>query len=732
MPSGKASRPAFDKYGGHYHLRISTVEDLEHILSLEDGRWMATSCPLFGINVDAAFLRFLDADGNGRIVSDDVRAAVRWLRDRLRPSETWTARTPRVSLSLLNTDHPEGEALDRAARHLLDMIGQAEAEEISLEQVRNRQRTLAQADFNGDGVMPPEVLKDPDTVAFARDLVATLGGIPDASGRNGVNEALLDRFRKEAGAYLDWHARGTIPEGETETDIMAFGTAAPAMTQTIAAVRDKVEQFFAQCALVRFDPRMAERMGPREEELTRLDYRDREAIFEHLRVAALARPNAEAVLPLGEGLNEFYRAPIDAFRTQVVAPMFGEEAETLTEHQWREILREFAPYEAWVQSRPATPVGALGLDKLRAYLDAPYDANIRALVAEDKLVAAEVQQLQNLEKLLLYHQGLFEFLNNYVSLPHLFDPERRAIFEMGTLVLAGRAFAFSVRVENRAAHATLAKNSGLYLLYLQITGTRPEDAFEIAVPVTRGSSSLFYVGKRGVFFTSEGRELDAQIVQIVENSISLWEAVKAPFARVFSMIGARFSQIAGSIQKESETMITATTPAQQSIQTDLRQVQQASEQPATPAPAQPAAATSAPSVPPPQEAPRSSGNVRDAMIGIGFLVAGLGTALKFLVDAAGHLTQPRTLQVLVIMLGVFVMITVLIAATAAWFKMRGRDLGVLLQASGWAINGRMRLVRPMARFFTRKARLPRKAKRNRREQLIPLERLLRKKSRSEI
>jgi len=141
--------------------------------------------------------------------------------------------------------------------------------------------------------------------------------------------------------------------------------------------------------------------------------------------------------------------------------------------------------------------------------------------------------MQNLEKLLLYHQWLFEFVNNYASFPHLFSIDQKAMFEMGTLILAGREFIFSIKVENIPSHAKLAKNSGICLIYLHVTGSRPEEAFDIAVPVTRGGTSELYVGKRGVFFSKSGKEFDAQIVQIVENPISLWESLKEPFRKVF-------------------------------------------------------------------------------------------------------------------------------------------------------------------------------------------------------
>ena len=728
LRSKSKRRPVFHKYGSYYHLRISSAEDLEYILTLADGRWMATSCPMFGLNMDPAFLRFLDADGNNRIISQEVREAIRWLLKRLRPSETWIAGQLSLPLQIINTDNPEGKALGEVARLVLKNLNLPEAVEISLEQVRNRQKIMAQANYNGDGVIPPEVVKDPEAAQFTRDLVASYGGVPDASGLKGVDEALLNQFKKEANAYLQWYDQGVIPDDEGETAIMPFGASTPKMFQAVAAVRDKVDQFFAQCALVRFDPRMAEKMDFREDELLMLDYKDRQAIMEHLRLAPLARPNPAGILPLDESINESYIGLINALRDQVVLPMFGETGAAITEAQWRQILTKFAPYEAWFKAKPSTSIEPLGVDKLSAYLNSPHDPAIRELIIEDKAVADEIQQLQNLEKLLLYHQWLFEFVNNYISFPHLFDPETTAIFEKGKLVLGGREFNFSIRVENRAAHAALSKNSGVYLLYLQVTGVKPEDALEIAVPVTRGSAKDFYVGKRGVFFTPIGRELDAQIVQIVENPISLLESIKEPFRRVSAMISGRVAQISATIQKESEKTITAAPGDQQIIQKEMQNTQQSVSQPG-------AVATAAPPPIPAQssrpENQRNSGTARDLMIGTGLLIAGLGTALKFMVDAAKQMTQPRTLQVLVIMIGVFLTIAILASVVSALRKLRQRDLGVLLQASGWAINGRMRLIRPMARLFCRKTRIPKGAKKKHKELLVHLERLSRKKQKKD-
>jgi hypothetical protein len=190
------------------------------------------------------------------------------------------------------------------------------------------------------------------------------------------------------------------------------------------------------------------------------------------------------------------------------------------------------------------------------------------------------------------------------------------------------------------------------------------------------------------------------------------------------MIGSRFAQLATTIQKESEKTIAGTAVDQASIQTGLSRVQQTTPQtPATPQPTPVPLPTTPTAVP---DTSRPAGNLRDIMIGVGFLAAGFGTALKFLTDTAKQLTQPKTLQVLLIMIGVFIAVTTLATGLTAWRKLHQRDLGILLQASGWAINGRMRLIRPMARFFCRKARLPKGSSKHRKELLKTIERLARK------
>jgi hypothetical protein len=671
---------------------------MRQVLSLDNGRWMATSCPVEGLHCDGDFLRFLDVDGNGRILSDEVRAAVAWLLDRLRPSDTWTRRQSSLPLDLIRTDTPAGVGLRETAERVLDNLGVSNATQISLDHVRDRQRILQQADYNGDGVIPGEVVRDPAAAAFVRHVVAALGGVKDASGALGVDEPLLTRFREEATAYLDWRSQSSPAQGESTSETMPFGAATPALFDTVTSVQPKVEEFYAQCALVRTVPSAKAHMDIGEEELAALDYRDPAAVRERLRAAPLAPPNAEAILPLTDGVNEHYRSAMGALYEQVVPAVLGESRLALGESEWRQILQRFAAHSAWTAARPPTAVGRLGVDTLREYLTGPCEATVRALIAEDRAAAAELARLGDLHRLLLYHQWLFEFVNNFVSFPRLFSLERRALFEMGTLILGGQAFALCVKVRDRATHAEQAKNSGMYLLYLRVSGPAPQDNYEIAVPVTRGDPQRLYVGRRGIFLGVSGKELDAQVVQVVENPVGVSYAVKGPLRRLQAMVAGRAEQLTGVAQKEAETSVAkVATDVEASVQEGIRRAQQAAP------PSAPVSPADAPTAAAPV---RSSVSARDLLVGGGVALAGVGTALKFLTDVAAQLMDVATLLRLFGVLGAFVGLITVTTVINVWWRLRRRDVGVLLQASGWAINGRMRLTGPMARLFTRPARIP--------------------------
>ncbi len=700
------NNPVFNKYGSYYHLNITESSDMEHILKLPDSLWMATSCPVSGLRIDPDFLKALDTNGNGRIVSGEVREAVRWILKTLKPSLTWTKHESCIPLDLFRETDPEGVSLKEAARKILAASNHVDGNSITLEQVRDRTHRLSRGDHYGDGIISPELVEEKKTAGFVQDLITAFGSVSDSTGRAGINEEHLSRYKAEAKLYLEWQKQAN--------DVMPFGPETPELYLIVTKIREKIEQFFAQCDLIRFKPSLAERLFPHDLDTAGKSFNNSEEILEFLRRAPLTQPNSEGVLNFTRVENDFYRDTLSGFQNRIMTPVLGKGTKILNKSDWDKIKLAFQTHDSWQKSKPKNSIEFMGIERIEEYLKPSYSQAIQTLISREKTVALEIELLKKLEKLILFHQWLFVFVNNFVSFPHLFRTDTRAIFEMGTLIINSREFFFSVRVDNREAHAALAKNSSLYLLYIRLFGDKSDTPFEIAVPVTKGNAKGFYIGKRGVFLTWSGKELDAQIVKIIENPISLWESMKQPFRRLISMITSRFTQMTSTLQKEAETSIAGTSATNQKLQSNLQQIKQ------SPLPVQSGAVQPDQALQSSASAPTKS--TRDLMIGAGFLVAGVGTALKFLVDAAKQLTQPETLRILLFMIAIFLSVTMFINAITAAKKLRQRDLSVLLQASGWAINGRMRLIRSMAKFFSRKTSLPKGARKHHRELIRNLSR----------
>jgi hypothetical protein len=123
-----------------------------------------------------------------------------------------------------------------------------------------------------------------------------------------------------------------------------------------------------------------------------------------------------------------------------------------------------------------------------------------------------------------------------------------------------------------------------------------------------------------------------------------------------------------------------------------------------------AAAVAAPSTSPtaPAPAPAAAPPVAGpggflAATGIAF--AAVGSSLAFIV------TQVRSLTVLDVLtaLTIAAAVVMLPSGLLGWLKLRKRNLALLLEGSGWALNDRLMLTRELAMLITRRPRLPKSA-----------------------
>ena len=526
------------------------------------------------------------------------------------------------------------------------------------------------------GVVLPQAAEDESVRGFLADVIATVGGAPHPGGAQGVGQAQLEAFLAQASALLEWMQRGQIPPGQERTEVMPLGGRTPEAFAAFSAVRAKLDQYFAQCEAAAVDERFVQRMGWTDQELQGLDFDDPAVIEKVLRQAPLAKVRADRTLQFGQPVNPYYAEALERFRGEVVRPVLGQDPSALSAGAWVRIKAFFAAHQAWVQSKPQSAVESLGAEKLREYLSPRYAEAVRALIAESAQTAFDMDNIRLVEKLALYQAYLIDLANNFISFPHLYDTASRAMFERGSLVMDGRRFNLAVLVENRAAHSAVAKTSNMFLLYVEVAPRDGKSKYEVAVPVTSGGRGNLCVGKRGVFFDTEGREFDAVVVELIENPISLLEALAAPF------VGAwRF--LVGKIETWSEG-------AEKTLQEKLEKALSAVGR-GQAVPAAPAARGTAPA---------------GVIAWLSVSVAALSSAWAFGVKQLAALSAGTILWGLAATVATLSMAVLVPVGTVAFLKLRRQDLSSLLEGSGWAINARMRLTPDQRRHFTRRPHFP--------------------------
>ena len=334
----------------------------------------------------------------------------------------------------------------------------------------------------------------------------------------------------------------------------------------------------------------------------------------------------------------------------------------------------FAAHEDWVESKTGAVVEPLGEDKLRDYVDGHHAKKVGALIEKVREAAVVLEDIRLVEKLILFQANLITFANNYVSFPDLYEQGRRALFDYGDLIMDGRRFNLAVRLTDRAEHARIAKTSNICVLYVEITG--PDvTPYEVAIAVTSGGQGNLCVGKRGVFHDVNGLELDARIVQVIENPISLSEAIVAPFRRLGAAAAGKIESIATAAEKKLDK-----------TGSDTVHLPGVGGSP-----------------PPSQVASQSkAGGMGPMLAGGGIAVAALGSSFAFITKTLSGLSIFK----IFVGVGAALLAVIVPMLIIAFGKLRRRDISAILEGSGWAINARMRLTRGQARYFTERPPFP--------------------------
>jgi len=190
----------------------------------------------------------------------------------------------------------------------------------------------------------------------------------------------------------------------------------------------------------------------------------------------------------------------------------------------------------------------------------------------------------------------------------------------------------------------------------------------LAVAVTAGTMRRLFIGKSGVFYTPDGLIWDAVITDLIQQPVSLKEAILMPFYRIGDII-----------QKQAEKHFAAKTDAFEADVTKNVDSKLAGGE-------------------------KKEGGISMPMLvmGGGVGIAALGSSFAFM---AKSLQGVSVWRILAVLLGIFIIICAPFVILSL-LKLFRRSLTRFLEANGCALNREMRLTLALGRIFTYVPRLP--------------------------
>jgi hypothetical protein len=579
----------FFRAGGFDQVRLDTAAELLAIAKLDQKLWVALSCPVKGIEFDARTLACIDSNGDGQVRAPELIAALQWADERLGDAEVLVTKLPGVPLAAIRCDDELGLSIAAAAKQLLADVGAT------------------------DGIV---------TVAAATE-----------------GQAL---YAERATAV--WQAAGSATR--------LLGEATDAAHAALAAVADKIDDWFVRCRLAAFDQRAGDALNASTEAFMALGATTLSQCTDAIAALPLARVAADATLPLVFGLNPAWADRMATLCDTVLQPLLGS-SESLTENDWQALKQKFQPFAQWQASKPEP--------------------------------ALEHSGLRGLEQLARYVRDLQSLANNFVAFRDFYTRQGPATFQVGTLYLDGRSCDLCVAVTDAPKHAALAALARICLVYVECV--RGAERMAVAAAFTAGDSDQLMVGRNGIFYDRQRRDWSATITKIVEHPISLRQAFWSPYKRFAHLVAEQLQKMAASKSAESQTQLSAVAVA-------------GANKMIPPDAAKSSRATTA--------APFDVAKFAGVFAAIGLAVGAIGTLLASLISGLFALAW---WQLPLALAG----LTLLISAPAvvlAWFKLRSRNLGPLLDANGWAINARARINIPFGSSLTQVAQLPQGAERS--------------------
>src|SRR4051794_38811414 len=308
----------FFRAGGFDQVRLDSGADLFALDQLDQKLWVALACPTTGLEFDAKTLALIDIEKDGRIRAPEIIAATKWACQCLKNPDDLLKGSPSLSLNAINDSTPEGKQLLSSARQILANLGRKDAENITLEETTDTAKIFAQTQFNGDGIIPVDATEDAGTKSVINDIITCAGTEVDRSGKPGISQPKVDQFFTDAQAFSDWWKKA-----ESDKTVLPLDGSTTAAAAAYFAVKPKIDDYFTRCRLAAFDSRAVGALNREEKEYLAFAAKDLNVSSAEIVGFPLAQIGPAKPLPLQDGLNPAWAAPMGAFQAEVVKPILN-------------------------------------------------------------------------------------------------------------------------------------------------------------------------------------------------------------------------------------------------------------------------------------------------------------------------------------------------------------------------------------------------------------------------
>ena len=687
----------FSRVGGVNRVNIESGMDIVSLEYLDQKLWTALSCPVHGMEIDPKTLELIDSDNDDRIRVPEVLDAVKWITPLIKNPDELIKSNSSLPLSSINEDNELGKNLLVSAKQILTNLGKPDAVEISVEETSDVERIFANTKFNGDGIITEDSTDDENIKKIINDIITTTGSLQDLNGKQGVSADIIDDFFKNCDDYSTWYA---IAEADLK-NILPFGDKTGEAYNSFVAVKSKIEDYFLRCRLAVFDSESVDILNSLLQKYEEIRTKDLTACMEEIAGFPIAKIVSMKPLSLTTGINPAWEKAVSDFRKLVINPDFPDK-DNLNEEDIEMIIKKFMGYCNWQSEREGASVESLGLIYIREILTGNAKEKLLSLIEQDKALETETNNIILVDKLARYYRDLFTLLKNYVTFYDFYSPDSNAVFQAGKLYIDQRCCDLCIKVSDMGKHNTLAKSSGICLIYCDCYSKTKGETMTIVAALTDGDFDNIAVGRNAIFYDRSGADWDATIVKVVENPISIRQAFWSPYRKISKFFSTQIEKFASAKEKEvdahtSSKIEKTASKADSGIKESLATAHDETKKPKAPE-----TTTAAP----PQ--PFDIGKFVGIFAALSLALGAIGSVVMSVLTGFFHLLwweMPIAIAGIILCISGPSMIL-------AWLKLRKRNLAPILDANGWAINARATVNIAFGATLTHLASLPVNSKLN--------------------